>query len=149
MSLAEQVLELFRGFPFGAPATLEEIQRAEQDLGESLSPTLRDLYLSFNGFCGPTNARFFWPLFGPEGLVRSNQVLRSREELPHEFVSSCVFFGDGGVGPMWAVKLETPDTVILWDARWGKEYEVVGKTPLDAWSQGKSDYDEIADEPVA
>ncbi|TCO92960.1 hypothetical protein EV701_105237 [Chthoniobacter flavus] len=50
---------------------------------------------------------------------------------------------------MWAVKLETPDTVILWDARWGKEYEVVGKTPLDAWSQGKSDYDEIADEPVA
>jgi cell wall assembly regulator SMI1 len=145
MSLPQEVQELFRGFPFGTPVTLEDIQRAERELGEPLPPVLRELYLVFDGFNGPTSACFFWTLFGDEGLVGFNQFFRNGEEFPHELVSSCIFFGDGGAGPMWGIKRDLPNSVILWDPEWDG-YEVVGKTPLDAWSEQKRVYDEVARE---
>ncbi len=143
MSQPEEVRELFRDYPFGTPATLESLQRAERELGELLSPILRELYLAFDGFEGPTRAQFFWPIFARAGLVEFNRFLRAGDEFPHEFVCSCVFFGDGGIGSMWGIKRDLPDSVILWDAEWGEDYEVVGRAPLDAWRQAKCDFDAI------
>ena len=141
MSLATQVSELFHGFAFGTPATPDDLQRAEGELGEPIPPVLRDLYLAFDGFLGPTNAQFLWPLFAENGLVRFNNFLRAGDEFPHEFVSSCIFFGDEGIGAMWGIKRDLPDAIILWDAEWGEDYEIVGSSPLDDWTRSKRDYE--------
>lgn len=147
MNLARKVEEVFQGFPFGAPATPEDLLRAEEALGHPVPPPLRELYLAFDGFSGPTHAQFFWPLFAPNGLVEFNRFLRNGDEFPHDFVSSCVFFGDEGVGSMWGIKQDLPDSIILWDATWGEEYEVVGTCPLEVWEQAKGDYDELLNRP--
>ena len=147
MNLAEQVTELFHGFPFGTPATLDDLQRAERELGEAIPPVLRDLYLAFDGFRGPTNAQFFWPLFAENGLVNFNGFLRAGDEFPHDFVSSCIFFGDEGIGPMWGIKRDLPDSSVRWDAEWGEDIEIVGTTPPDVWLQKKREYDAISDAP--
>ena len=143
MNLAAQVKELFQGYPFGVPATPDALLRAEQALGEPVPPILRELYLAFDGFNGPTNSRFFWPLFGKNGLVEFNAFLRSGDEFPHPFVSSCIFFGDEGVGPLWGIKSGLPDSIIMWDAEWGDDFEIVGSNPLDVWTRAKRDFENI------
>jgi SMI1 / KNR4 family (SUKH-1) len=67
---------LFSGRTFGAPCTEADIMRAEEALGEPLPLALRELYTEFDGFCGPTDATFLWPLFAEEGLVSMNQFFR-------------------------------------------------------------------------
>ena len=67
---------LFAGFRIGPPCTEADVHRAEAALGETFPPPLRACYLAFDGFIGPTDARFLWPLFGYPGLVRSNQFYR-------------------------------------------------------------------------
>src|SRR5690349_16735751 len=126
MSIAQRVREEFSGFAFGAPCSTEDILRAERQLGESLPAQLRELYLAFDGFRGPTGAQFFWSLFGQNGLVEFNGFLRDGEEFPYAFVCSCVFFGDAGIGDMWGIKHDLPGKIIRWDATWGEDFEVAG-----------------------
>lgn len=145
MNLVEKVRESFREFPFGPPATLEDLRRAESKLGEPLPSVLRDLYLAFDGFRGPTNARYLWPLFGKDGLVEFNTFLRFGDEFPRELVRSCIFFGDEGIGPMWGIKHDLPGNIICWDAEWGTDFEIVGTTPLEVWLESKRGFDAISD----
>jgi hypothetical protein len=149
MNLVEKVKAAFQGFPFEAPATIEDLRQAESKLGEPLPAVLRNLYLGFNGFRGPTNARFLWPLFGKDSLVEFNAFLRCGDEFPREFVHSCIFFGDEGIGPMWGIKQDIPGTIIRWDAEWGEDFEVVGATPLEVWLRSKHSFDSISDAPIA
>lgn len=149
MNLVGKVKEAFQGFPFGEPATLEDLTRVESKVGEPLPAILRDLYLAFDGFRGPTNARYLWPLFGKDSLVEFNGFLRHGGEFPHDFVHSCIFFGDEGIGPMWGIKRDLPGSIICWDAEWGEDFEVVGATPLDVWLRSKHDFDAISDAPIS
>src|SRR5687768_13097256 len=63
----DDVRRHFAGYPFGDPCTEADLARAEAALGIPIPPVLRTLYLSFNGFLGPTDAGYFWPLFGDRG----------------------------------------------------------------------------------
>jgi hypothetical protein len=145
--MAEEVRTHFAGFDFGAPCSEADIRSAEAALGEELPAVLRELYLAFDGFLGPTNAGFFWRLFDPDpdagGLVETNRFFRQGEEFPREFVSRCVFFGDNGCGPQWGIKKDLPGKVIMWDAAWGDRFQVVGENPLEAWLAEKRAYDEL------
>jgi hypothetical protein len=141
MDAIQTVRAEFSGFAFGEPATQGDIERAERELGESLPAVLRDFYRAFDGFRGPTEARFLWPLFAKSGLVDFNRFLREGNEFPHAFVSSCIFFGDAGIGDMWGIKRDLPGTVIRWDASWGEEYEVAGNSPLETWLAEKKFYE--------
>ena len=146
MAAADEVRKLFAGNSFGAPCTEADIRRAEEALGEPLPPGLRELYLAFDGFLGSTNAGFFWPLFGREGLVAMNKFYRGDDLFPQALVSQCVFFGDSGCGPQWGFKRDLPDKVIQWDAEWGADFEVVGDSPLDVWRAEKQSYDSLGEE---
>jgi hypothetical protein len=106
-----------------------------------IPPVLRNLYRSFNGFRGPTGAAFFWPLFGDRGLVRWHQFLRS--EFTQPWLSTCLFYGDAGGGSPWGLKADLPGRVILWDAEWGDDFEVVRTSVLDVWLDEKRKYDEL------
>jgi hypothetical protein len=145
MAAADDVRGLFPGHSFGAPRTEADIGRAEAALGELLPPVLRELYLAFDGFLGPTSAAFFWPLFGREGLVETNQFYRGDDLFPQELVSLCLFFGDNGCGPQWGFKRDLPGKVIRWDAGWGAGFEVVGDSPLEVWRAEKQGYDSLGE----
>jgi hypothetical protein len=146
MAVADEVRVLFPGHRFGPPCTEVDLSRAEAALGQPLPPALRELYLAFDGFLGPTDARFFWPLFGREGLVEANRFYRSGDPFPQELVSLCLFFGDNGCGPLWGIKRDLPGEVIQWDAEWGADFEVVGDSPLDVWRGVKQRYDSLSGE---
>jgi cell wall assembly regulator SMI1 len=145
MSQADAVRSLFAGYTFGPPCTEADLRLAEAVLGEPLPPVLRQLYLAFDGFRGPTEARFFWPLAGYEGLVELNQFYRGDDLYPQELVTQCVFFGDGGGGPQWGIKRDLPGKVIRWNASWWTEFEIAGDSPLDAWRVEKQSYDSLTE----
>ncbi|WP_406697273.1 SMI1/KNR4 family protein [Singulisphaera sp. Ch08] len=147
MGLPDDVRACFAGFAFGPPCSESEIRRAESELGETLPPVLRAMYLAFDGFEGPTGAAFFCPLFahdehGP-GLVDMNLFYRGDDLFPQGLVSQCLFFGDGGGGPHWGIKQDVPGKVIHWVASWGSEFQVAGADPLEVWANEKRMYDEL------
>ena len=144
MSQSDEVRAEFACGCFGTPCTEAEISRAEEALGELFPAALRELYLAFDGFRGPTNARFFWPLFGPEGLVYMNQFYRCDDLFPHELVAQCLFFGDEGTGPQWGFKRDLPGKIVRWDAEWGDDFEVVGENVLEVWLAKKAEYNALS-----
>ena len=110
----------FADYQFGEPCTVEQLTQAESRLGQPIPPVLRDLYLSFNGFLGPTSASFFWPLFekraGCGALVEMNRFLRDDDVFPKSLTWKCLFYGDAGVGPQWGLNADMKGKIILWDA---------------------------------
>src|SRR5207247_1902579 len=138
----------FGEFEFGPPCTESKIRAAESAIGEKLPEDLRTLYLSFDGFYGPTRAQFLWPLFADNasGLVEMNNFLRGDNLFPQELITKCIFFGDNGIGPYWGLKKDLPDKAIRWDAEWGTDFEIVGDTLLDAWLAEKKFYDELPEQ---
>lgn len=137
---------LFAGRTFGPPCTEADIKRAEGALGEALPSALRELYIEFDGFRGPTDAAFLWPLFAEEGLVSMNQFYRGDTLFPQELVTRCLFFGDNGCGPQWGFHRDLPGQIIRWSAAWGAEYEIAGTSLVAVWSAEKQVYDNLGSE---
>jgi hypothetical protein len=146
---AEKVKAEFPNAAYGSPCSDEDIRRATAALGEPLPAILEEFYRAFNGFHGPTNAGFFWPLFAstnnPTGLVEMNAFFRENvdDPFPREIVSQCLFFGGDGIGGQWAFKTDQPGKIIKWDASWGTDVEIVGDSPLEAWVAEKKVYDDM------
>src|SRR5271168_4574213 len=97
--------QLFPEGSFGIPCSEVQIVDAERALGHKLPPLLDELYRSFDGFTGPTNARFLYPLLVPPSamatsLVAHTKFLRSETDFP-PFLQRVVALGDTGVGPCW------------------------------------------------
>lgn len=137
----------FAGYRFGEPCTAEQVARAESILRQPIPLDIRRLYLDFNGFLGPTDSPFFWPLFeqtpGGPALVEMNLFYRNDSVFPHELTSMCLFFGDAGGGSQWGVKADLPGKIIVWDAEWD-DFEVAGTDILQVWLEEKRKYDELA-----
>lgn len=72
-----------------------------------------------------------------------NQFLRSGDPFP-PLIHKWVFFGDGGIGHMWAIDPAVPNRVIEWDAEWGEDFEVVGKDPFEAWERQQQRFDDAS-----
>jgi hypothetical protein len=149
MSIALEVRRNFEGFDFGPPCTPEDLAKAEHELGHPLPAVLRQLYLSFDGFLGPTAAVFFSPLLRrdnptSESLVSFTLFLRGEDYFP-EFLQESVVFGSDGCGSNWGMRLDSPDEVFEWHPEQGEEYVVVGTSPLDVWLKGKALYAESGD----
>jgi len=148
MSLASEVKAVFGIQSFNPACTNEDIGLAENLLGHSLPVPLRDFYLEMNGFVGPTDAQFSYPLLQDEtnlslpSLVGFTLFLRSEDYFP-DFLKRAVAIGDSGVGTYWLVLLDHPERVALWDATWGEEFEWLDGGLLDVWSREKSMYDSI------
>ena len=87
MSIAQEVRRIFEGYDFGPPCGLDNLERAEQELGRPLPAVLREFYQSFDGFLGPTDAAFFYPLYSamsppPPRLSASPSSYEARITLP-------------------------------------------------------------------
>lgn len=148
MTLASDVRTAFAVYPAGLPCTEEEIAFAEKKLGHPLPSAVRDLYRAMNGFLGPTESRFLYPLLDAAAdssgtsLVGHTLFLRSEDYFP-DFLAKAIAVGDDGTGPAWLVFLDQPDKVALWDAEWGDEFEWLEGSLLDVWLKAKEMYDAI------
>lgn len=148
MSLAQEVRRNFEGSDFGPPCSPDDLERAEHELGHPLPPVLRELYLSFDGFLGPTAAVFFSPLFerddsAGDSLVGFTLFLRGEDYFPR-FLQRAVIFGGDGCGSNWGMLIDLPGVVFEWHPEQGEDYSVLGGNPLDAWLKGKALYRESA-----
>jgi len=94
----------------GQPCTEREILDAESILGFSLPQELRNAYLSANGFTGPSDARFLYPLSRRESfslvtMLGLTQVLRGLPEASSLW-RCALAFGDYGIGSTWGMTAE-------------------------------------------
>jgi hypothetical protein len=147
MIFAAEIQQAFQGRKFGPPVSDQDLDIAEQELGHKLPQVLRNLYAAFDGFTGPTDAPFFFPLrskssFSQESLVSYTLFLRSEDYFP-EALLDAVVVGDFGGGSSWFIKVSSPNQVLRWDAEWGNEYEVLEGSLLDVWLREKTAYESI------
>jgi hypothetical protein len=133
------VRDAFQEYDFGQPASLELLANAEAKLGHRLPPVLRNYFLAFNGFKGPTGSDFFYTI---DHLVEMTLFFRSEDYLP-KFLHGAVALGDDGTGPCWLIRLDRPDTIIEWDAEWGDDFEVLQGSLVEIWLARKAVYDGI------
>jgi hypothetical protein len=133
---------------FGPACSDADLARAESQLRMTIPAPIRALYASFNGFMGPTASRFLWPLSDPDpnasALVEMNRFFRAGWEFPQRLMERCFWYGENGIGQQWGLKDDLPGKVILWDAAWGDEFEIVGDDPLKAWLEEKQFFEEAS-----
>ena len=143
MFKADEVRRAFPDGVFKSPASLDAIAAAESLLGHALPAQLRDLYLNFDGFLGPTNAPFLHPLLerpgpGGESLVTFTLFFRGERYFP-EWLQHAVAIGDDGTGTGWFILLNEAEKLVIWDAEW-EDYEPVEGNLLDDWVKAKNLY---------
>jgi len=144
MFTPEEVRTVFPEGTFGPPVTPEDMVEAERLLGHELPEQLRVLYMVFNGFQGPTNAPFFFPLLKQPGgrgesLVSYTRFFRSEGYFP-EWVQHAIALGDNGTGVAWFMLVNEGNRLVRWDAEWD-DYQTVDGSLLDAWSTEKKLYE--------
>jgi hypothetical protein len=147
MSLSSELRKRFSEDKFGHPCDESQFVTAEKALGHLLPPILVDLYRNFDGFRGPTDAEFLYPLLLPRrstatSLVEHTKFLRSADYSPR-FIQRTVAVGDTGIGPCWLLEIDSPKRLLWWDAEWGEDYEVVPYGLPEAWYRAKEDYDSL------
>ena len=112
---------------FGPACTSEDITRAEAKLGVRLPSALKDLYLSFDGFRGPTNAQYLFPLLsctdGGSSLCDMTLFFRSWEQID---LSRFIFFGSSSGDECWGISIDDPKKIIAYHHHMENEYEVAG-----------------------
>ena len=136
MTNSSRISEVFAGHQFGAPASVDLVRDCESRLGHPIPAPVRQLYLAFDGFRGPTDSRFFYSL---EELLEVNVFLRSGE-FP-AFLEKWLAVGDPGTGSYWIVPIEGRFEVREWDAEWGEDVEVLVGDLVDVWAAKKQLYD--------
>ena len=129
MERPNDIRQRFEG-PFGPPCTPAQVLQAESALGHPLPAILKTHYAHFNGFQGPTDTRFLYPL---QTLVDTTLWLR-REGVFPAFIQSAVAVGDYGVGSYWLILGDEPDTVVEWAATMEDDVYIVLQGALtDVW----------------
>jgi hypothetical protein len=125
---------------FGQPCAERQIADAEGQLGHALPAALRRLYRAFDGFRGPANTAFIWPLFGDAGLVRLNLFGLSRPWAP-SWHGQVILFGDNGVGDYWGLPVTDRTGVMEWRPIDGEAYLIARPSILDVWEREQRQYD--------
>ena len=146
MITAADVRRVFPQATFGAPACEADIAEAERLLGHPLPSDLRNLYLEFDGFLGPTDATFLYPVLirphpGGESLATYTQFFRTETGMP-DWLTQAIAVGDYGTGTAWFILLNEGSRVVRWDAEW-EEYESVEGSLLDEWIKAKEFYESL------
>lgn len=124
----------FRSGRFGPPCTTEQIAKAEEKLGLRLPDALRELYLAFDGFRGPTNAQYLFPLLscsdGGSSLCETTLFFRSWEQVD---LSHFIFFGSSSADENWALSVDEPKKIIAYHHHMEDEYEHAGSDILQVY----------------
>ncbi len=140
----KEIAEVRKHFdgPFAPPATPRQMEAAEHSLGHGLPMSLKQHYAEYDGFEGPTGARFLYSL---EDLVKTTLWLRGEGYFP-DFIQHSVAIGDDGTGAYWLIDIDRPGRIIDWSAEMeGEEHVVLGGNLAEEWIARKAWYDNAAD----
>ncbi len=152
MSFAEQsVLERIRSAmpdaSFDPPATVALIDAAESAVGVSFPDWLCEIYLACNGFRGPTDVRYLYPLDGREGVVEFTLFLRTEWSAP--WLNRAIIFSDNGVGGTCTVHWAACDgRLIEWCYGDGDKYTVVDGDLYDVLRREQALWDDMEGDVV-
>lgn len=140
---------LFPGGSFSSPATPQEIELAERQIGAKLPEPLRRLYLECNGFREPLgNAKYLLSLSAIDTIGSLvSTTLFWREEFPTTFpnspdFSNFIFFGMSSGDEAWAIN-QTDGAIISYHHSMGSEFQMVGRDILQLYVQDFSQYEEV------
>jgi hypothetical protein len=143
-AIATTLREIFPPSDFGAAASIDAVELAEREIGCKIPSPLRELYLEFDGFYGPTAIPFFYRLGSRDddpSLVYWNVLFRAGQEFSSEFMSRYLFFGSDGCGGNWAVPLSGDVCIVRWYPDMGDRVERLTDDFVRFWSEQKSLYD--------
>ena len=133
-------------FTHGDPCGTDEFEQAEKSLGHMLPPELVRIYKLANGFRGPTNAAFLYPLqegqsFNQETAVGLTRFFR-QDPGHSELWKRAVAFGDFGIGATWGINIDT-NQVFEWWPDDGEQIIELGTSIFDVWGKKKEWYDKV------
>jgi len=119
---------------FGSPCTPEQIAAVEEKIGLRLPEPLRELYLAFDGFRGPTNAQYLFPLAqctdGGSSLREMTLLFRDWKLVD---LSSFVFFGSSSGDECWGISVDDPKKIIAYHHHMEDEFEYAGSDILQVY----------------
>ncbi|EKJ98726.1 Cell wall assembly and cell proliferation coordinating protein [Rhodopirellula baltica SH28] len=122
-TILDHIRKVMPSATFDPPATPEMVVAAERLLGVRLPLWLRDIYLACNGFVGPTDVRYLYPLDGEDGAAEFTLFLRSEWTLP--WIERATIFSENGLGGSLTVHWGILDgQLIEWCYGDGPEYSV-------------------------
>lgn len=145
ITLAMSLRKFFPAGDFGSPAGIEAIQSAEREIGCAIPSPLRELYLEFDGFYGPTYTHFLYRLGSRDddsSLVGWNVFFRTGPEFPSDLKFRYLFFGSDGCCGHWAVPVPAGSSIVRWYPDMGDRVEVMAVDLLTFWMQQKRRLDE-------
>ncbi len=128
---------------FGPPADPAAIAAAEHRLGVTFPSWLRDLYLSCDGFVGPTSWPYLLPLGGRDGLIEFTQFLRGEFWTPRWLNRAVVFGTDLGSGTSTVNFCALDGDLIEWCLGDGAEFTRFEGTVFDLYRREQAGWDEI------
>jgi hypothetical protein len=121
----------------------ELIADVERQLNVPMPPWLREVYLSCNGFSGPTDECYLYPLHGREGVGEFTLFLREQEWAPAWLECAIVFGYIGGSGSTTAHTVALDGQLIEWCYGDGERYTVLEGGLLDLWGKIQARWDEF------
>jgi cell wall assembly regulator SMI1 len=129
-----EVRAYFHHGRFGSPCTQEQIAAAEGRIGMRLPDPLRELYLEFDGFRGPTNAQYLFPLAqctdGGSSLCDMTLLFRDWKLID---LSSFIFFGSSSADECWGMSASDPKKIIAYHHHMEDEFEYAGSDILQVY----------------
>lgn len=133
-------------FPHGSPVHDAEIREAEKALGHAVPEELLSVYRVANGFRGPTNAAFLYPLLSPQPFNDQTAValtlgLRAEANQP-SFWDRAIMFGDPGMMPCWGIEADS-GRLFEWWPEDGDEITYLDGSILQLWARKEAWYDEV------
>ncbi|MFF0480406.1 SMI1/KNR4 family protein [Streptomyces sp. NPDC004435] len=108
------------------PVTEGELTAVEQQLGQPLPASLRELLLQSNGIEGEYGTETVWTA---DGILSANLAFRHSEEFRELYrpFDALMFFGDNGGGDQFAfVRSPERDDVFVWDHETDDRFWVAG-----------------------
>ncbi|HUO07497.1 MAG TPA: SMI1/KNR4 family protein [Phycisphaerae bacterium] len=124
------------------PATPELIAEVEQGLSVAFPNWLREIYLTCDGFTGPTGVRYVWPLNGDQGVLRCNHFLR--EDWQCDWLRRAIIFSDNGLGGSITVHWGALDgRLIEWCYGDADEYKILDLSLFDLWAREQAIWDDV------
>jgi len=143
-----KIREHFSSAIFGAPCTIEDIAAAESTLGITLLGSLRELYLAFDGFRGPGNAQYLFPLLnctdGGSSLLAMTELFRDWKSPD---LSQFIFFGSSTADESWGLSLDAPRKIIAYHHQMEDRYEIAGSDIYEAFVADEQRFRDSSDKP--
>jgi len=146
--MARMMFDIF-AFPHGSPIQEAEIREAEKALGHAVPEELLSIYRVANGFRGPTNAAFLYPLLSPQAFNDQTAVVLTlglrTEAIAPGIWDRAVNFGDPGMMPCWGIEVDSGKLFEWWPED-GNEVTYLGGSILQLWNRKQAWYDEISNQ---